>query len=255
MPVSSLAFVAAPNPEAEAARQRLAVRYGEVAAEKADVIVALGGDGLMLRALHRHMGRAVRIYGMNRGSVGFLMNAYTEDGLHERIAKAVPAVLHPLRMNAVDLDGKTHDGIAVNEVSLLRERRQAAKLKISIDGVVRMPEMICDGVLVATPAGSSAYNLSAHGPVIPIGAGLLALTPISPFRPRRWRGALLPRSAKVLIEVLDAANRQISASADFTEIRRVVQVAVREDPTLAATLLFDPEHALEERIIREQFQP
>jgi NAD+ kinase len=255
MPAPSLAFVAAPMPEAEDARRRLAARYGEVPVEKADVIVALGGDGLMLRTLHRLMGNPVPIYGMNRGSVGFLMNAYGEDGLHERIAKAAPAVLHPLRMNALDLDGQPHEGIAINEVSLLRERRQAAKLKISVDGVVRMPEMICDGVMVATPAGSSAYNLSAHGPVIPIGAGLLALTPISPFRPRRWRGALLPHIATVLIEVLDAANRQVSASADFTEIRRVVQVAVREDHTISATLLFDPEHALEERIIREQFQP
>jgi NAD+ kinase len=254
-PVSSLAFVAAPNPEAEAARKRLIARYGDIAPDKADVIVALGGDGLMLRTLHRFMGRAVRIYGMNRGSVGFLMNAFDENGLPERIAKAVPAVLHPLRMSAFDLDGKNHDGIAVNEVSLLRERRQAAKLRISVDGVVRMPEMICDGVLVATPAGSSAYNLSAHGPVIPIGAGLLALTPISPFRPRRWRGALLPRTASILIEVLDAAERRVSATADFTEIRHVARVTVREDQSLAATLLFDPEHGLEERIIREQFQP
>lgn len=255
MPVPALAFVAAPTPEAEEARQRLAARYGEVAAEKADVIVALGGDGLMLRALHRYMGRAITIYGMNRGSVGFLMNVYGEDGLIERIATATPAVLNPLRMNALDLDGKVHDGIAINEVSLLRERRQAAKLRISIDGVVRMPEMICDGMMVATPAGSSAYNLSAHGPVLPIGAGLLALTPISPFRPRRWRGALLPHTATVLIEVLNADERQVSASADFTEIRRVARVTVSEDRTLSSTLLFDPEHALEERIIREQFQP
>ena len=255
MPAPSLAFVAAPMPEAEAARKRLAARYGDAAPDKADVIVALGGDGLMLRTLHRFMGGAVRIYGMNRGSVGFLMNVYSEDDLPERIGRAASAVLHPLRMSAIDLDGKTHDGVAINEVSLLRERRQAAKLKISIDGVVRMPEMICDGVLVATPAGSSAYNLSAHGPVIPIGAGLLALTPISPFRPRRWRGALLPRAASVLIEVLDPGERQVSASADFTEIRHVTRVTVREDQTLAATLLFDPEHALEERIIREQFQP
>lgn len=242
-------------PEAEKARERLAARYGEVPAEKADVIVALGGDGLMLRTLHRFMGNAIPIYGMNRGSVGFLMNAYGEEELPERIAKATPAVLHPLHMSALDLDGKTHEGIAINEVSLLRERRQAAKLKISIDSVVRMPEMICDGVLVATPAGSSAYNLSAHGPVIPIGAGLLALTPISPFRPRRWRGALLPHTAVVEIEVLNADERRVSATADFTEIRHVARVTVREDHSLSATLLFDPEHALEERIVREQFQP
>ena len=255
MPVSAIAFVAAPNPEAEVAYKRLVLRYGEVPVEKASVIVALGGDGLMLRTLHRFMGHAIPIYGMNRGSVGFLMNAYRAEDLPERISRAKPAVLNPLRMSALDLDGKIHNGIAINEVSLLRERRQAAKLKISIDGVERMPEMICDGVLVATPAGSSAYNLSAHGPVIPIGAGLLALTPISPFRPRRWRGALLPRAATVLIEVLDAAERRVSASADFTEIRGVAQVTVNEDHTLSSTLLFDPEHALEERIIREQFQP
>ena len=255
MPAPSLAFVAAPTPEAEEARKRLAARYGEVAPEKARVIVALGGDGLMLRTLHRFMGNTIPFYGMNRGSVGFLMNAYREEDLPERIGRSAPAVLHPLRMSALDLDGHTHDGIAINEVSLLRERRQAAKLRISIDGVARLEEMICDGVMVATPAGSSAYNLSAYGPVLPIGAGLLALTPISPFRPRRWRGALLPHTASVLIEVLNPDERQVSASADFTEIRRVARVTVREDHTISSTLLFDPEHALEERIIREQFQP
>ncbi|MEK7819697.1 MAG: NAD kinase [Pseudomonadota bacterium] len=251
----ALAFVAAPNTEAEEALKRLTQRYGNAAPEKAGVIVALGGDGLMLRTLHRFMGGGVPIYGMNRGSIGFLMNAYAEDDLPERIARAKPVELNPLRMNAVDLNGTRHDGIAVNEVSLLRETRMAAKIRISIDGIVRLPELICDGVLVATPAGSSAYNLSAHGPIIPIGADLLALTPISPFRPRRWRGALLPRTATVEFEVLDADERTVSAAADFTEIRNVVRVTVREDRSRTAVLLFDPEHALEERIIREQFQP
>ena len=255
MPSSAIAFVAAPNPEAEEAQRRLSQRYGNADPDEAQVIVALGGDGLMLRTLHRFMGGRVPIYGMNRGSVGFLMNVYAEDDLPQRIAKAKPVALHPLRMNAVDLRGTRHDGLAVNEVSLLRETRMAAKIRISIDGVVRLPELICDGALVATPAGSSAYNLSAHGPIIPIGAEMLALTPISPFRPRRWRGALLPRAANVEFEVLDAAERTVSAAADFTEIRNVVRVAVREDRSLAVTLLFDPEHALEERIVREQFQP
>ncbi|MBM3566263.1 MAG: NAD kinase, partial [Alphaproteobacteria bacterium] len=178
-----------------------------------------------------------------------------EENLPERIAAAKPVELNPLRMEATDLNGTRHEGLAVNEVSLLRETRMAAKIKIDVDGVVRLPELICDGVLVASPAGSSAYNLSAHGPIIPLGAGLLALTPISPFRPRRWRGALLPRAATVAFEVLDAGERTVSAAADFTEIRNVARVSVREDRGLSVTLLFDPEHALEERIIREQFQP
>lgn len=255
MNFTTIAFVAAPQAEAQDALKRLSARYPNVASETADVVVALGGDGFMLRTLHRFIEEKKPIYGMNRGSVGFLMNAYEEDGLIERLKAAKPIELHPLRMVATDLAGRRHEALAINEVSLLRETRMAAKIRIQVDGIVRLPELICDGVLVATPAGSSAYNLSAHGPVIPLGAGVLALTPISPFRPRRWRGALLPETATVSLTVLDADTRSVSASADYTEVREVATIQVREDRSLAPVLLFDPEHALEERIIREQFQP
>jgi len=221
----------------------------------ADVIVALGGDGYALRTLHRFMKRGVPIFGMNRGSVGFLMNGYQEQDLLERLAAAQPIILHPLHMTAIDLDGKRHRALAINEVSLLRETRLAAKLRVSVDKVVRLEEMICDGVLVATPAGSTAYNLSVHGPIIPLGTELLALTPISVFRPRRWRGALLPHNANVTFEVLDPEDRRVSATADNTEVRGVARVVVREELNLAPTLLFDPEHNLEERVLKEQFQP
>lgn len=255
MPAPTIAFVAAHQSEAQEARKRLARRYKSVRPETADVVVALGGDGFMLRALHRFMKRRTPIYGMNRGSVGFLMNAYDEAGLIERIQRAKAIDLHPLRMIATDLKGVEHRALAINEVSLLRETRMAAKIAIEVDGVVRLEELVCDGVMVATPAGSSAYNLSAYGPILPLGAGLLALTPISPFRPRRWRGALLPHQAKVSFRVLDAAERQVSVSADYTEFREIAKVVVHEDRKLSPRLLFDPEHALEERIIREQFQP
>ena len=250
-----IAFAAATHSVAEEAKARLEARYPHVAEDEATIIVALGGDGLMLETLHRTIGRGVAVYGMNRGSVGFLMNEYREDELFERLAAAVRVSLHPLRMVARTIDGKLRDGLAINEVSLLRETRQTAKIRIRIDGVVRLPELVCDGVLVATPAGSTAYNLSAHGPIIPVGAGLLALTPISAFRPRRWRGALLPRSAKVVFDVLEADKRPVSAVADFTEIRDVADVTVCEDDTVSLTLLFDPEHNLEERIVVEQFVP
>jgi NAD+ kinase len=250
-----IAFAAAAHSVAEEAKARLEARYPHVAEDDATIIVALGGDGLMLETLHRTIGRGVSVYGMNRGSVGFLMNEYREDELLERLAAAVRVSLHPLRMVARTIDGKLRDGLAINEVSLLRETRQTAKIRIRIDGVVRLPELVCDGVLVATPAGSTAYNLSAHGPIIPVGAGLMALTPISAFRPRRWRGALLPRSATVVFDVLEADKRPVSAVADFTEIRDVAEVTVREDDTVSLTLLFDPEHNLEERIIVEQFVP
>jgi NAD+ kinase len=250
-----IAFAAATHSVAEEAKARLEARYPHVAEDEATIIVALGGDGLMLETLHRTIGRGVSVYGMNRGSVGFLMNEYREDELFERLAAAVRVSLHPLRMVARTIDGKLRDGLAINEVSLLRETRQTAKIRIRIDGVVRLPELVCDGVLVATPAGSTAYNLSAHGPIIPVGAGLLALTPISAFRPRRWRGALLPRSAKVVFDVLEADKRPVSAVADFTEIRDVADVTVCEDDTVSLTLLFDPEHNLEERIVVEQFVP
>lgn len=255
MKFRSIAFVAAPHKEAQEALTRLSARYPAVEPEKADAVVALGGDGLMLRTLHRFIERGTPIYGMNRGSVGFLMNAYEEEGLPQRLERAKPIALHPLRMIAEDQAGNRTEALAINEVSLLRETRMAAKIRITVDGVIRMAELICDGVLVATPAGSSAYNLSAHGPVIPLGAGVLALTPISPFRPRRWRGALLPHQATVEFEIIDPGERSVSVSADYTEIRRVARVSVREDRSLTPVLLFDPEHALEERIIREQFQP
>ncbi len=251
----SFALVASDTPEATEAKARLEARYDTADVDKAEVIVALGGDGFMLETLHRFMDRSVPIYGMNCGTIGFLMNQFVEDGLDKRVAAAQPVTLHPLRMRADTVDGKTSEALAINEVSLLRESRQAAKIGISIDGVKRMEELICDGVLLATPAGSTAYNLSAHGPIVPIGAQLLALTPISVFRPRRWRGALLPARAEVIFEVHEAAKRPVSATADFTEVRDVVRVAVHEDQSVDLNLLFDPEHNLEERIIKEQFQP
>jgi NAD+ kinase len=249
------ALVASDTPEAEAAKAQLEARYGATAIDDAEVIVALGGDGLMLETLHRFMDRGLPIYGMNCGTVGFLMNQYEDGDLAERVAAAQPVTLHPLRMVAETVSGQRAEALAVNEVSLLRESRQAAKIGILIDGVRRMDELICDGVMVATPAGSTAYNLSAHGPIVPIGAELLALTPISVFRPRRWRGALLPSRAEVVFEVLEAAKRPVSATADFTEVRDVARVTVREDRSVDLNLLFDPAHNLEERIVKEQFQP
>lgn len=248
-----LAFVAAATAHAEAARASLAGRYGDSPAETADAIVALGGDGVMLETQHRFLGRNRRIYGMNCGSVGFLMNEYREDALPERVAKAQEAVLHPLRMRAVTRGGAVEEALAINEVSLLREVRQAAKIRILVDGTVRLAELICDGVLVATPAGSTAYNLSAHGPIVPMDANLLPLTPISAFRPRRWRGALLPATAQVLFEILEAEKRPVAAVADYTEVRDVASVAVAEDRAVRLTMLFDPDHSLSERIIAEQF--
>ncbi len=251
----SFALVASDTPEAKDAKARLEARYDTAAVETAEAIVALGGDGFMLEALHHFMERGVPIYGMNCGTVGFLMNQYSEDDLAERVAAAQQVTLHPLRMQVDCVSGESSDALAINEVSLLRESRQAAKIAISIDGVLRMEELICDGVMLATPAGSTAYNLSAHGPIIPIGAQLLALTPISVFRPRRWRGALLPARTEVTFEVLEAAKRPVSATADFTEVRDVRRVAVRQDQSVDLNLLFDPEHNLEERIVKEQFQP
>ncbi len=251
----SFAFVASDTQEAQDAVARLAARYAAVPPNEAEIVVALGGDGFVLETLHNTIERGARIYGMNCGTVGFLMNQYDEDGLPARLARAEEVILHPLTMAAGTIGGETVNALAINEVSLLREGRQAAKLRISIDGVVRMEELICDGVLVATPAGSTAYNLSAYGPIVPMAAQLLALTPISAFRPRRWRGALLPNTAEVVIEVLEAGKRPVSATADFTEVRDVARVEVREDQTVSLHLLFDPEHDLEERIIKEQFLP
>jgi NAD+ kinase len=250
-----IAFVASDAPEAQVGLETLAARYGQTEPEDAAAIVALGGDGFMLQTLHRFLDRKVPIYGMNRGTVGFLMNEYAEDDLVERLARAEEAKLHPLRMRAENAAGAVEEALAINEVSLLRQTRLAAKIRISVDGRVRLEELVCDGVLVATPAGSSAYNLSAHGPIVPLSAGILALTPISAFRPRRWRGALLPRIAEVRLEVLEAGERPVSAVADATAVRDVVDVRVVEDVETTLHLLFDPEHDLEERILSEQFAP
>ncbi len=248
-----LAFIAAQSEGALAARERLVELYGESPIREAEVLVALGGDGLMLECLHRVLGAGLPVYGMNRGSVGFMMNEFHEENLPARIAEAHPSVLHPLRMHAVTAAGVVEEAMAFNEVSLLRQGRQAAKIRISIDHRERLSELICDGVLISTPAGSTAYNLSAHGPIVPLSANLLPLTPISAFRPRRWRGALLPSSVEVLFEVLEPDKRPVAAVADFTEVRDVISVAVSEDKSLGATVLFDPDRALSERIITEQF--
>jgi NAD+ kinase len=251
--VSRICVLAAPTDLARDSRARLIARYGDTDFRHADVVVCLGGDGFMLETLHRTLSRDVPVYGMNCGSVGFLMNAFLEDDLPERLARAQEVVLHPLRMVAVTRTGAVEEALALNEVSLLRQLRQTAKIRITIDGRVRLQELVCDGVLVSTPAGSTAYNLSAHGPIVPLSADLLALTPISAFRPRRWRGALLPSAADVLFEVLEGDKRPVSAVADFTEVRDVASVAVNEDRSLKTTVLFDPDQGLSERIIAEQF--
>jgi NAD+ kinase len=248
-----LAFLADDRPEACAARLALTARYGQIPEEQADVVVALGGDGFMLETLHRTLPRQKPIYGMNRGSIGFLMNDYAEDGLVERIEAAERAVIHPLVMKAKDRSGQVHEAIAINEVSLLRQTFQTAKLRVLIDGKVRMAELICDGILLATPAGSTAYNLSAHGPIIPLSGQVLALTPISAFRPRRWRGALLSHKDRVTFEILEADKRPVSAVADNVEVRDVVRVDVVEDRSISLTLLFDAGRSLEERVLAEQF--
>ena len=252
-PFSRIGFIASSVPEAQDAKARLQARYGAHEPPECDVIVALGGDGLMLSALHQFMNTGVPIYGMNRGSVGFLMNEYAEDGLIERLDASFLTTIHPLAMKAWDVDGKEHEARALNEVSLLRQTHQAAKLRISIDNRVRLEELVCDGALVATPAGSTAYNLSAHGPILPITASMLALTPISPFRPRRWRGAILPSSALVRFDVLEAEKRPVAVAADSQETRTVLRVDVFESRDDKARMLFDPDHSLEERILNEQF--
>jgi NAD+ kinase len=248
-----VAFVTSETPEARAAGERLATQYGAVDAEAADVIVALGGDGLMLQTLHRHLGDRKPVYGMNRGSVGFLMNEYREESLLERLRAAEMSTVHPLRMNAVDLRGESHEALAINEVSVFRQSYQAGKLRISVDGRVRLEELICDGVLVATPAGSTAYNLSVSGPILPVGSPLLALTPISPFRPRRWRGAVLPSTARFRIEVLEPEKRPMTAVANHREFRNISEVSIAEVSDIKLMLLFDRGHSLEERILDEQF--
>ena len=243
---------------ADEAQDSLAVmkrRYGQTSLDEADTIVALGGDGFVLQTLHQTLETGLPVYGMNRGTIGFLMNDYIVQDLPARIARAEAATINPLRMRAEDTHGETHDALAINEVALLRETRQTANIAIHINDKLRMPMLVCDGVLVATPAGSTAYNFSAHGPIIPMGAPLIALTAISAFRPRRWRGALLPETARIAFEVLDPRKRPVSATADNTEVRDVkhVEVGVAQDHTL--TLLFDPDHGLEERFLTEQFAP
>lgn len=250
---SKIAIVASEAPAAQAALKELCDRYKTVPPEQADLIVVLGGDGFMLEMLHKYRPRNVPFYGMHRGSVGFLMNGYGPNGLEQRVARAQPVAVHPLEMSATDRAGATHAAIAINEVSLVRQGRQAAKLRITVDDTVRLDELMADGVLVATPVGSTAYNLSAHGPIIPLSADILALTPISAFRPRRWRGALLPHLATVRFDVLEIERRQVSAAADFTEVRDVASVVVREASEISLTMLFDPEHNLEERVLKEQF--
>lgn len=253
-PVEHLAFVSSGTPDADQALARLSARYGNVTPENADVIVALGGDGLMLQTLHRFMDAHIPIYGMNKGSVGFLMNEYREEGLLERLAVAKLNMIYPLRMRATLPDGTPGKALAINEVSMFRLSHQAARLRVSVDGEVRLEELICDGVLVATPAGSTAYNLSVHGPILPINASLLALTPISPFRPRRWRGALLRSAARVTIEVLEPQKRPMSAVADHKEFRNVLKVEIAEERGIGLRLLFDPGHDLDDRSLAEQFR-
>ena len=248
-----IAFVASETKEAEEAHAKLTARYGNAAPAEADAIIALGGDGLMLQTMHNHLNSRIPIYGMNRGSVGFLLNDYQDNGLKERLEQAEITVIHPLRMTVRNVKGETHQALAINEVSLFRQIYQAAKLKIAVDGTVRLAELICDGVLVSTPAGSTAYNLSAHGPILPITAPLLALTPICPFRPRRWRGALLPNEAKVMIDVLEPDKRPVSAVADNTEFRHVAAVEIMEESGIDIFMMFDPGHTLAERILAEQF--
>ncbi|TNE63667.1 MAG: NAD kinase [Alphaproteobacteria bacterium] len=248
-----IAIIASEFGDAANAAQRLRNRYKAVSTSDADVIIALGGDGFMLQTLHTYMGQNVPIFGMNKGTVGFLMNEYSDDELISRIEQAERYKLHPLRMRATRCDGEIVEHLAVNEVSLLRETRQAAKIRIAIDGKVRLPELVGDGVLVSTPAGSTAYNLSAHGPIIPLGAELLALTPLSAFRPRRWRGALLPSSVNVELTVNNPQKRPVSAVADMHEVRDVRHVLIEEARDVSLTLLFDAEHSLAERIFTEQF--
>ncbi|MEM9470239.1 MAG: NAD kinase [Pseudomonadota bacterium] len=246
-------FNAAESDEAQNALKDLLEHYKHHDASDADIAVAIGGDGTMLETLHSTYSLGLPVYGINVGSVGFLLNPFRPENLKNRLAEAQKVDIYPLEMIATDKDGNKHEALAFNEVSLLRETRQAAKLKISVDGIERIPELVCDGVLVSTPAGSTAYNLSAHGPIIPLSANVLALTPISAFRPRRWRGALLPSHLKIKLEIINNKKRPVSATADSTEIRDVVSVEIRQSDKSGCTLLFDPDHNLEERILKEQF--
>ncbi len=252
-PEKKIHFVASQTNDARAVLDGLVERYGQCPVEEADVIVALGGDGFMLRTLHRFLPDNLPVYGMKLGKVGFLMNRFREDGLHERLRAADRVELKPLRMEALTEAGNRARALAINEVALLRQLNQAAHIRILVNGIEKVEDLICDGVLVATAAGSTAYNLSAHGPILPLGTEALALTPISPFRPRRWRGAVLPSSARVRFEILDHYKRPVSATADAEEIRNVISVEVSEERDVTLKLLFDPEHSLEQRILDEQF--
>ncbi len=251
--MKNIAFVASSTPAAQEALSALTTRYGNASPDSADVIVALGGDGFMLTTQHRFMDTSIPVYGMNKGTVGFLMNEYSEEGLEARLANAVRSSIRPLEMEAEDVRGEVHRAKAINEVSLLRQSYQAASLGIRIDGRTRLDPLICDGVLVATPAGSTAYNLSAHGPILPLEAPLLALTPVSAFRPRRWRGALIPNSAKIEIVVNEVDKRPVNAVADHFEIKSVRKVNVELSKS-KGIILFDREHSWDERILSEQFQ-
>ena len=248
-----IAFLASDAPVAQTARDALIARYGDVPQENAEVLVALGGDGFMLRTLHATQDLPAPVYGMNRGTIGFLMNEYSEVDLLDRLDAAEEELINPLRMTAMDREGVVHEALAINEVSLLRAGPQAARLCISVDGRVRLAELVCDGALVSTPAGSTAYNYSAHGPILPIGADVLAVTSIAAFRPRRWRGALLPKTAKVRFDVLEPEKRPVMADADSISAGVIDWVEIRSDPTVAHRILFDPGHGLEERLISEQF--
>lgn len=248
-----ICFLADETEIAQRALKKLQKMYGGVRPANADVFVVLGGDGFMLQTLHRHIGKNTPFYGMNRGSIGFLMNSYRENDLPDRLENAVSITLHPLVMDAFAVNGKHKRALAFNEVSLLRQSHQTADISISVDGVQRLADLICDGVLVSTPAGSTAYNFSARGPILPLTSNVLALTPISPFRPRRWQGAILPRHASVSFDILQSEKRPVSAVADFNELRHVTKVTVKEDSNIGQNLLFDPERNLEERVLDEQF--
>ncbi|SDG83626.1 NAD kinase [Pelagibacterium luteolum] len=249
-----VAFIASDTPDAQEAREALIAKHGNAGLDTASIIVALGGDGLMLETLHKVMDHGIPVYGMNFGSVGFLMNEFRPDALDVRLRAALPTTIHPLKMRVTDANGRVSEALALNEVSLYRSSYQAAKIEIRIDGELRLDELICDGVIVATPAGSTAYNLSAHGPILPITAPLLALTPISPFRPRRWRGAIISNRASIAFRTLESAKRPVSAVADNVEFDGVIEVEVHEDRRHAVTLLFDPGHGLDDRVLVEQFR-
>lgn len=248
-----IGFTASTAPAAQTALAELTALYGQSPLAEAEVIVALGGDGFMLTTLHETQSLGLPVYGMNCGTIGFLMNAYATEGLAERLAAAEQEVINPLHMRAATRDGQIHQALAINEVSLLRAGPQAAKLKITVDGKERLAELVCDGALLCTPAGSTAYNYSAHGPILPIGSDVLALTAVAAFRPRRWRGALLPKTAVVRFDVLEADKRPVMADADGRSVRDVVWVEIRSDPAVRHRILFDPGHGLEERLINEQF--